>query len=62
MPIKKYSSFEEASKDMWIMNPNNDYYKKLKEYFAFWGKLSDKRIKKGIKKFRSYEGFIKNKN
>ena len=61
MFVKKYSTFEEASKDMWIMNPNEDYYKKLEEHFSFWEKLSEKKIEKGIKKFKSYEEFLKSK-
>lgn len=62
MALKKFSSFEEASKDLWIMNPNDVYYKNLKEHFEFWRKLSDKRIKKGLRKFKSYEEFLKSKN
>ncbi len=62
MSIKKYSSFEEASKDLWIMNPNDDYYNKLKEHFAFWKKLSDRKIEKGIKKFKSYDEYLKSKS
>jgi len=50
MPIKKYTTFEEASKDLWVLNPDSDYYKKLKNNFAFWSKLVDQRQKSGIQK------------
>lgn len=59
MPIKKFSTFEEASKDLWILEPNKEYYKKLKELFALWGKLSNKKHSKGIQKFKSYDYLLK---
>ncbi len=62
MSLKKYSTFEEASKDMWVMTPNDDYYNKLKAHFEFWKKLYDKKIEKGIKKFSSYEEYLKSKS
>ena len=61
MSIKKYSSFEKASRDMWIMDPNEDYYKKLEEYFSFWEKLLDKKKVKKIRKFKSYNEFLRSK-
>ncbi len=57
MPIKKYTSFEEASKDLWILQPNERYYKKLKELFNFWDKLNNnKKPVKKIQKFRDIGG------
>ncbi len=59
MPIKKISTFEEASKSLWVLKPTDDYYKKLKELFAFWGKLSQRKCTKGIQKIKSYDDLIK---
>ncbi len=60
MSIKKFNTFEEASKDLWVLNPKKEYYEKLKELFAFWDKLSQRQCVRGIKKFTSYEEFLKN--
>ena len=62
MPIKKYTTFEEASKDLWVLNPDSDYYKKLKNNFAFWSKLADKRQKSGIQKYSSYKELLSSKD
>ncbi len=53
MPIKKYTSFEEASKDLWVLHPDDQYYKKLKELFVFWNKLNSS--KKPIKKIQKFK-------
>ena len=54
MPIKKYKSFEAASKDLWIYEPDENYYQKLKEIFEFWSKLSDNKREKGITKIKEF--------
>lgn len=61
MVIKKYKSFEEASEDIWVLEPNVEYYKKLKEINHFWNKLNKNKVLKGIQKFKSYEDFLKMK-
>jgi hypothetical protein len=62
MSIKKFTTFEEASKDLWVMKPNKEYYERLKELFTFWDKLSQRKCKKGIQKFNSYEDLLKIQN
>jgi len=52
MPIKKYSTFNDASKGLWVLNPDDKYYVALKNNFAFWSKLSSKKQKQGITKFK----------
>ena len=61
MPIKKFTSFDDASKAPWVLNPDKEYYEKMKQHFDFWSKLSNKKAKKGVRKFRSYEELLKAK-
>jgi len=58
MPIKKYTTFQEASKDLWVLNPNVEYYITLKNHFAFWSKLANKKQTHGIQKFKNYKQFL----
>lgn len=53
MPIKKFKTFEEASKDLWVMETDEEYFNRLKEYFEFWSKLTISKSPKGIQKFKS---------
>ena len=62
MPIKKYTTFNDASKDLWILNPDAKYYKNLENNFAFWSKLVNKKQKSGIRKFRNYNKFLEYKS
>lgn len=55
MAIKKYSTFEQAEKDLWVLHPDAKYYLRLKRLFEFWNKISKRSIKKGIQKFSSIE-------
>lgn len=35
MPVKKYSSFDDARRDLWVLHPDANYYRKLREFYAF---------------------------
>lgn len=59
MSVKKFSSFNKASQDLWILEPDPEYYENLKELFDFWSKLSNRKIIRGFHKFETYEKFIK---
>lgn len=48
--IKKYLTFEEARKDLWVMKPNEEYYKHLRSLFAMWSRLAKKESRRGIVK------------
>ncbi len=61
MTLKKYISFETASKDLWVLNPDQKYYEKLKRLFILWNKLNPQKPVRGIKKFRNYNDFMKYK-
>jgi len=58
MPIKKYTTFNQASKDLWVLNPDDVYYFTLKNHFAFWSRIVNKKHKSGIQKFKNYEQFL----
>ena len=53
MSIKKYYTFAEAEKDLWVLEPDERYYRRLRLLFEFWHKISDRSIRKGIQKFSS---------
>lgn len=59
MSIKKYSSFEEAAKDLWVFEPDDKYFQNLKANFEFWSKISKHKTKKGIQKFKDFNEFVK---
>lgn len=53
MTIKKYSSLEQAEKDLWVLHPDESYYKRLRQLFELWHKISSRTVRKGIQKFSS---------
>jgi hypothetical protein len=59
MSIKKFKSFEDARKDLWVMDPNAEYYNYLKRLFKFWQRISNRKIIRGIQKFTSIESVKK---
>ncbi len=59
MPVKKFKTFKEASKDLWVFEPDKKYYEKLKNLFAFWSSLTVRKNVKGIEKFKSYQELLK---
>lgn len=57
MPIKKYINFQDASEELWVLNPAANYYERLKNAFKFWNQLQTRRIKRGIQKFKDYREY-----
>lgn len=55
MPVKRYRSFEEASTDLWVMRPDEAYYKRVRQFMALWSKLSPLTPKRSLAKFRTIE-------
>lgn len=55
--IKKFKTFEEARRDLWVMNPDQAYYDCLRAFFNFTEKLIDYRTgyKPGVYKFKTIE-------
>ena len=55
MPVQKFKTFEEAERALWNYNPDSDYYKKLREFYKLFSRLSKFSYPKGVFKFRSLE-------
>ena len=55
MPVYKFKSFEEAEKALWNFHPDEKYYKRVAELWAFANKLNPMSCSKGIFKYRSIE-------
>lgn len=53
--IKKFKTFEEARRDLWVMNPDEAYYKRVFEFYELAGSLIKRKYPKGIFKFRTFE-------
>lgn len=51
MPIKKFLSFEEARRDLWVIDPDENYYKRVRELFALVERLGSRSRKYGVYKF-----------
>lgn len=48
--IKKFTSFENNQKELWVMRTDNDYYRKVNQFFKMIEKLSGFKAERGIKK------------
>jgi len=55
MPVQKFKSFEEAEKALWTSNPDDAYFKKVREFYKLFAKLSKFSYPSGVYKFRSVE-------
>ncbi len=55
MPVKKYKTFEEAEKDLWVFNPDKNYYKKLRTILNFDIMINVKKFPRGIYKYKTFE-------
>jgi hypothetical protein len=55
MPVQKFKTFEEAERALWNFNPDSDYYKKLREFYKLFSRLSKFSYPKGVFKFHSLE-------
>jgi len=53
--IKKFKTFEEARRDLWVMNPDDVYYKRLSEFYELAASLIKRKIPQGIFKFKTFE-------
>jgi hypothetical protein len=55
MPIKKFKSFEDAERDLWVFQPDERYYKRLRAFYNFAAKFQVGRFPRAIFKFRSIQ-------
>ena len=53
--IEKFKNIKDADKPIWVMKPDEEYYRKVREFFKMIEKLSDFKIKPGIQKFSSFQ-------
>ena len=51
MPLKKFQNFEDAKKDLWVLNPDAEYINKVRSLFTLVNYLAPRKIKRGVYKF-----------
>lgn len=49
--IEKFRTIQEAEKNTWTLDPKDEYYKKMNEFFIMIEKLSSFKVKRGVYKF-----------
>lgn len=59
--IKKFKTFEEARRDLWEMNPDENYYKRLTKFYELASMLKKRKLPRGIFKFKTFEEAQKHK-
>ncbi len=50
--IKKYLSIQQSNDPVWVIHPDEKYYKKMNEFFVMIEKLSGFKAKRGIRKLK----------
>lgn len=55
MPIQKFKSFEDASKNLWNYAPDNEYYRRTANFYKLSCRLIRFSSAVGVYKFRSFE-------
>jgi hypothetical protein len=53
--VKKFKSFEDARRDLWVMEPTDEYYKRVIEFYELASKLVKPKIQRGVFKFKTFE-------
>jgi hypothetical protein len=53
MGIKKYKSFEHARRDQWVFKPDEEYYRRIRNFYQFATKLNPPVHSPGVFKYRS---------
>jgi len=61
MTVKKFRSFDEASTDLWIMEPNDAYYEKVRMFLDAWSQMLVQPTFRSLTKFRSVQEAERNK-
>lgn len=59
--IRKFKTFEEASRGLWNYSPDDAYYKRISEIFYLGSRLTKLQIVKGIGKYKTFEEADKRK-
>ncbi|NUM69717.1 MAG: hypothetical protein HUU43_02630 [Ignavibacteriaceae bacterium] len=54
--IKKYKTFEEARRDLWVMEPDEAYYKRVIAFYELAATIMKPRsIEKGFFRFKTFQ-------
>jgi len=53
MPVKKFKTFDEAERDLWCMEPDEAYYKRVIKLFDTTRKLYKPKLKPGLYKYKT---------
>lgn len=53
MSLKKYKTFEDAREELWAMKIDEKYLMRVRRLFIMVERLSDRKVKRGIQKFRT---------
>ncbi|MCL4512051.1 MAG: hypothetical protein M1470_13425 [Bacteroidetes bacterium] len=55
MPVQKFKTFDEASKALWNFAPDEDYYKRVENFYKLASQLITLSAMRGIYKFHDLE-------
>lgn len=55
MPVKKFKSFEDAERDLWVFEPDDQYFERLRKFYEFASRFLVVRRPGQILKFRSIQ-------
>lgn len=55
MPVQKFKTFEEASQALWNFNPDEQYYRQVRNLYKMYSKLSKFKYPHGVFKFKTFE-------
>lgn len=53
MGIEKYTSFEQARRDQWVLSPGADYYKRIRNFYHLIFRLNPPQDPRGIFKYHN---------
>ncbi len=55
MPVEKFYNLEDAEEALWNFNPDEDYFKNLREFFKMATTLHPPQFPHGIYKYRTFK-------
>jgi hypothetical protein len=55
MGLQKFKSFQEAERALWCFNPDEKYFKQVRELFKLANRLCSPNFPRGIFKYRTLE-------
>jgi len=61
MSLQKFKSFEEAERALWCLNPDEKYFKQVRELFKLANRLCPPNFPWGVFKYRTIEDADKDK-